>query len=197
MATKKPAPKLPAKPKQPDKLIPKYHIDHKNWDKEAVMMAIAEKMLSSSKGLAYICRDNSEFPNIATVFRWFMAEKSAGVESPICDIYESAKSMQIDYMADEINEIADNEVANPVLVDGLPLQIDGKLVTVVDGPSVQHARLRCDNRKWIAAKLKHRKYGEKLELGGDPERPLSGIQDKDLEAQILILMRKMQANGIE
>ena len=39
-------------------------------------------------------------------------------------------------------------------------------------PDVQRDRLRVDSRKWIASKLKPKKYGEKLELAGDKENPL-------------------------
>jgi hypothetical protein len=39
---------------------------------------------------------------------------------------------------------------------------------------IEHRRLQVDARKWIAAKLKPRKYGEKVEQThvGDKERPI-------------------------
>jgi hypothetical protein len=33
-------------------------------------------------------------------------------------------------------------------------------------------RIRVDTRKWIASKLKPKKYGDKIELGGDTNAPL-------------------------
>jgi len=59
-------------------------------------------------------------------------------------------------------DIADNQVAQPLIVDGLPLVIDDKIVTTVDGPAVQHAKLRVDTRKWAASKLKPKRYGDKV-----------------------------------
>ena len=33
----------------------------------------------------------------------------------------------------------------------------------IDGPSVSHAKLRIDTRKWAASKLKPKKFGEKIQ----------------------------------
>jgi hypothetical protein len=38
---------------------------------------------------------------------------------------------------------------------------------------VQRARLQVDTRKWLLSKLAPKKYGERLELTGDPDRPLA------------------------
>ena len=193
MTTKKPAPKPPAKPKQPDKLIPRYHIDNKEWDKAAAVHVICEKLANSSEGLVTICKANDDLPASGTVLMWFNSEEAAGGETPLIDMYTRAKAAQADFMADEMLDIADNgrndwmeKAAN-----------DGSVVPVVDHEHIQRSRLRIETRKWIASKLKPKKYGDKLELSGDPERPLSATTDKDLESQILILMRRMQANGIE
>ena len=37
----------------------------------------------------------------------------------------------------------------------------------VNNEAVQRSRLRVDARKWLMSKLMPKKYGEKLELGGD------------------------------
>ena len=41
--------------------------------------------------------------------------------------------------------------------------------------AIARNRLRVDARKWVAAKLKPRTYGDKLELSGDPENPLRQV----------------------
>lgn len=38
---------------------------------------------------------------------------------------------------------------------------------------VDKVRVQVDARKWMASKLAPRLYGEKLEVSGDPERPLT------------------------
>ena len=42
-----------------------------------------------------------------------------------------------------------------------------------DTGAVQKQRLQVDTRKWLLSKLAPKKYGDKLELSGDPDRPLS------------------------
>jgi hypothetical protein len=42
-----------------------------------------------------------------------------------------------------------------------------------DSGAVQKQRLQVDTRKWLLARLAPKKYGDKLELAGDPERPLA------------------------
>ena len=38
---------------------------------------------------------------------------------------------------------------------------------------MQKHKLQVDTRKWLLSKLAPKKYGEKLELTGDPDRPLA------------------------
>lgn len=171
--------------------IPKYHIDHKSWDRAAVMEVICQKLMSGSKGIAYICRDDDELPSIAIVHEWLAKENSAGGEKPLLDMYTRAKQIQIDYLVDETVEISDNEAGNPVVIDGVVVLVDKKPVMQVDTASVQHAKLRSDNRKWIAERLAHRKYGNKLEVSSDPERPLSTVSDDELDNRIKALQRKI------
>ncbi len=95
-------------------------------------------------------------------------------------MYARAKEAQADFMADEILDISDNCADEPLIVDGEQLVINGKLIRVVTSASVNHARLRVDARKWVAAKLRPRKYGDKLELSNDPERPLQGMTMEEL-----------------
>ena len=74
--------------------------------------------------------------------------------------YAMAKEDSADLWADEISEIADE----------LP---DGSLE-----PQVFNARqrLRVDARKWIASKLKPKKYGDKLAVGGAEDLPPVMVQ---------------------
>jgi hypothetical protein len=64
--------------------------------------------------------------------------------------YNVAKESQADALAEDLLEIAD-----------LPPQINEK--GGVDSGDVAHMRLRIDTRKWIASKLKPKKYGDKIE----------------------------------
>ena len=99
-------------------------------------------------------------PDKSTVFDWLA--KYPG----FADQYAKAKEESADAHADDILEIADdgsndwmerNDPKNP-----------GWLV---NGEHMQRSRLRVDTRKWIASKLKPKKYGDKLAVGGDPDAP--------------------------
>ena len=112
--------------------------------------------LSEGESMRSICRDDT-MPVQTTMFRWLRERPEFKLQ------YDIAKEESAESLADEMVDIADNEVSTAVLVDGLPLIIDGKAVTTVDSTAVAHAKLRIDTRKWAASKLKPKKYGEKLQ----------------------------------
>lgn len=192
---KAPAKKLARKRSRDLGPIPKYHLNHQSWDKPVVMREICDQMLGCSKGIAFVCRDDDNLPDIATVFKWLAEESKGGGESPLRDMYEICKEIQVDFMADEIVEISDNEANQPLVIDGVPVVVEGKPVKYTDSASVAHARLRVDSRKWIASKLKHRKYGDKLEVSGDPERPLAGLTTEQLILRQKQLEEKLGGGG--
>jgi hypothetical protein len=74
--------------------------------------------------------------------------------------YARAREDLIERMANEVLELSDVDVG---------LQPDGKK----DWAAVQKHKLQVDTRKWLLSKLAPKKYGEKLELTGDPDRPLA------------------------
>lgn len=186
---KKVAPKRKAAPKKKaaKKPLPKYHLSIKSWDKPAVMDAICEEVMGSSYSLVTICSNEPNFPSAKTVFRWMSEEQRAGT-SALCDQYARAKEMQADYLADEMFDIADdgrNDYMEKMLNNG-------ESIEVLNTEHVQRSRLRLDTRKWIASKLKPKKYGDKLELSGDPERPLTDLSHEELDAKIATLLKKVE-----
>jgi hypothetical protein len=104
------------------------------------------ELIAQGKSLRYICSDDG-FPGTSTVFRW-LAENEA-----FRDQYARAREAQADALADEILDIAD-ETANDWITDG-----NG--VDRVNAEAIARSRLRVDTRKWIASKLKPKRYGEK------------------------------------
>jgi hypothetical protein len=77
----------------------------------------------------------------------------------LAESYARAREDLIERMANEIMEISDQDV-------GIT---DGKK----DWAAIQKHKLQVDSRKWLLSKLAPRKYGEKLEDSGDPDRPLA------------------------
>ena len=94
-----------------------------------------------------------EKPSVQTIYTWLTKH------SQFLELYTRAREDQADTLADEMIDIADN-ASGPVMVDGIPLLRDGKPVMMTDAISINHARLRVDTRKWIASKLKPKKYGD-------------------------------------
>jgi hypothetical protein len=117
--------------------------------------------IASGQPLVRICRDE-QYPDVTTVYRWIATHPEFRT------MYARARDDQADTLADEILDIANTPV------EGITTKTDsdGKTETT-KADMLNHRRLQVDARKWIAAKLKPRKYGEKLELAGDSERPVT------------------------
>jgi hypothetical protein len=75
--------------------------------------------------------------------------------------YARAREDQADYFADEIVEISDDGSRDYKETD------DGRIVP--DHDHIARSKLRVYSRKWLAAKLKPKRYSEKLAVGGTDE----------------------------
>ena len=77
----------------------------------------------------------------------------------LAENYTRAREDLIELMANEVLELSDKDVG---------LQPDGKK----DWAAVQKHKLQVDTRKWLLSKLAPKKYGDKIEVSGDPTNPL-------------------------
>lgn len=112
--------------------------------------------LVNGESLRSICRDDN-MPDVKTVYLW-MAQNETFLQQ-----YTKAKEDQADTLQEDILDIADTE----------PMQVvDDKGVARIDSAHVNWMRLRIDSRKWIASKLKPKKYGDRQIVAGDAENPL-------------------------
>ena len=103
--------------------------------------------------MADFCRKN-EFA-YTTMLDWINADPSRA------EMYARAREDRSDKLADEIVAISDECEYEPVR------DISGNTVGVVfDKTAVARNKLRIDARKWTAAKLKPRVYGDKVHLEG-------------------------------
>jgi len=109
--------------------------------------------IQEGQTLNQICQD-AEMPNNRTIYRWLVDHQD------FCQMYTRAKEDQADTYADQIIEIADSSEG-------------GKIA------DVQSAALRVDARKWIAAKLKPRKYIDSKALVGADSGPLQIVITQD------------------
>lgn len=94
------------------------------------------------------------------------------VDADLADRYARAREDLIERIANETMAIADQaftEIEEQTLdAKGEPVVVKKKVPV-----DVQRAKLQVDTRKWLLSKLAPKKYGDKLELTGDPDRPLA------------------------
>ena len=117
------------------------------YDDEIADLILAR--ISSGESLKAICREPG-MPHEATVRDWVRDDRGADPEkgrAGMSTLYARARELGCDSIADEIIELSDA----PIFHKGDP-----------DNALVQHARLRCDNRRWLLSKLAPKKYGDKI-----------------------------------
>ena len=106
--------------------------------------------LSDGDSMRTVCKQGS-MPNTATVFKWLRTNQEFN------DQYVKAKEESADALTDEILDIADNCNNDWMVNNG---DSEGYRM---NGEAVQRSRLRIDSRKWLASKLKPKKYGDKIQ----------------------------------
>lgn len=116
---------------------------------------ICSEIATSSKSLKTICKEEG-MPDAATVMRWLR------VNEDFRDQYARAKEEQADFLAEEILDIADDATNDFMTITkgDISYEVENKEWT-------SRSKLRVESRKWIASKLKPKKYGEKLDMTSD------------------------------
>ncbi len=112
--------------------------------------------ISCGESLRQICMEE-RMPVHSTVYLWLLQNKQ------FSDNYAKAREEQADTLADEIQAIADEPPAEIV---------DDKGISRTDSGWVTWQKNRIDARKWVASKLKPKKYGDRQIVAGDAESPL-------------------------
>lgn len=119
--------------------------------------------LSDGKSLRKVC-EAEDMPSKVTVLKWLRDNQDFLTQ------YTRAKEESADSLADDIEAIA-----------------EGVLTRKYDPNS---ARVAMDGKKWVASKLKPKKYGDKLDLTTGNEKLNRGMTDAELDA---ILARERKA----
>jgi len=117
---------------------------------EELALRLCEEIASTSKSLKTICAQEG-MPSVRTVLHW-LRDKEDFLRQ-----YTRAKEEQADLLVEEMIDISD---------DG-----SNDLMTITKGNEtyeaenkevVNRSKLRVETRKWIASKLKPKKYGDKV-----------------------------------
>jgi hypothetical protein len=128
---------------------------------QEIGLTICEKLVEG-QSLRSICLDDA-MPSISTIMLWLTKHQEFSEQ------YAHARDAQADTLADEILDIAD-DASN----DWMEVHKGDSVSWQENGEAIQRSRLRVDTRKWIATKLKSKKYGDKVEQThkGDKEAPI-------------------------
>ena len=118
--------------------------------------------LADGMSLKRICQAD-DMPSKATFYNWLNNSKD------LLDKYARAKDDSADALAEDIQDIADK--------------------VLIGGYEANNARVAIDAKKWIASKLKPKKYGDRIDMttnGKDLPTPLlGGLSLKDTTIDII------------
>ncbi len=104
------------------------------------------EQISHGKTMTSICKEEG-MPSIATIYSW-LSPLHPNHNENFLKSYLISREIQAEVLADEIKDISD--------------EFDKK----DDGTKVNRARLRTENRKWLAAHLFPRKFSDKMQITG-------------------------------
>lgn len=110
--------------------------------------------IADGESLKAICEDEG-MPHKSTVFKW-LSENDA-----FSDKYARAREAQADALFDDILSIADDGSNDWMLKN-----FGEETRWVENGEAIRRSQLRIDARKWMAGKLRPKKYSEKLQVEG-------------------------------
>jgi len=136
----------------------------KDWTaiRRDLLQMIATSNKSLKKCLNEINPKYNEKVAVITVFDWIHDNPEFAKQ------YARAKEEQADYLADEMLDIADDRSEDEIFIEAD--DASGKTAKrVCNKEFINRSRLRVDTRKWLASKLKPKKYGEKVDVtsGGE------------------------------
>lgn len=135
--------------------------------------------LADGESLRKICLDD-HMPPRRTVFGWLLNPKLEEFKHQ----YTYAREIQAESFADEMNDIADD--ASNDYMETVDNETGAIIGYKLNGEHINRSRLRIDTRKWIASKLKPKKYGEKVEVehsgGVNLKHSLTDMTDEELAA---------------
>lgn len=135
---------------------------------------IADKIcleIATGSSLRKICKQEG-MPCMATVFNWLADENNKS----FLEQYTRAREAQADCYADQMFDIATECEADPA--------------------KINKARLEIDTIKWVASKLKPKKYGDKITHSGDEDAPMV-YEDRTVKGKILSMLTEEQLRQIE
>ena len=145
------------------------------------------EQLSEGIPLREICRQEG-FPEWRTIYDWMWKDEA------LSTAIAHARDVGYDKMAEECLSIADdatNDWMEKLDKNGQPVG------WILNGDHVQRSKLRIETRLKLLAKFNPKKYGEKVQVGGDPDNPTKIQVDVSLFDTLLQTLetRRQAKNG--
>lgn len=141
---------------------------------EAMATKICEQLMLQ-RSLKEIASEPN-MPSMRTIVRWLADPAMVGFR----EMYYYARRVQAEIYIDEIFEIADDSSGDYKKVWNSKHE---EYDIVPDNEHIQRSRVRIDTRKWFAAKMVPRIYGEKIEASldvtGDLAELLKNASNRD------------------
>lgn len=147
---KKPAQRSKAQRKKPAKYSPK-------------LADIICGLIATGLSVKKVC-EKPGMPCPRAIFNWLRTNET------FRGLYEKAKEASADCLSDEMLDIADN--ASNDWMENNSEKSEGWLL---NGDHIQRDKLRIETRKWLASKLKPKKYGDKIDVEHSGEIKLPDI----------------------
>jgi len=143
------------------KKVPKIKGRPRTFDREPVQKALCEMIARSNKSLDTCVNELKQSLKhgltVSMIFDWLDKDKA------FAEQYARAKEEQADFLVEEMLQIADDTSEDDIFIE--KDDASGKSAKrVCNNEFVQRSRLRVDTRKWIASKLKPKRYGDRLDL---------------------------------
>lgn len=138
-----------------------------------------------------------EMPDRKTVLNWYKQIPEFRLS------YDRAREHQADALVDQCIDIADGiDVPRTRYDANIPAANDvgvffdfGNTNGFVGDRSVERDRLRIDTRKWLAGKLRPRKYGatQHVEISGNSDKPIMTVSRIEIVAPGMIAAQQAPA----
>lgn len=137
----------------------------------ATLTELICQRIAEGESVRAICRDD-DMPSKSAVMNWLNNNEEFRSQ------YVLARDLQADHFVEEIIDIADDSTN-----DFMERQRqDGSTETVFDNEHVQRSKLRVDARKWVAARMAPKKYGDRTALDVAVTHATEDMTDDELIA---------------
>jgi hypothetical protein len=138
---------------------------------------ICERVAINPVGYSTLVQMYDDMPHVATIRAWRMTKPA------FSKMYREAKEFQAEIMVEEIDDL---------IPGGIRFYVDDKGQERIDAPSASLVIAKVNNRKWMAARLAPRLYGDKQQ----PEASLSASDTLNKVKQLVADLNKVNESDV-